>query len=240
MDTATAQVRAFNRTVTERIGALVDGYLDRGRPLGASRVLWEAPADVRDLRLRLGLDSGYLSRLLRVPGGRGAGDGRGRRRPTATTCGAVSADAPRAWPSARSWTRAATRWPHSLLEPAEFSRSSRPPGRRRWAVVERLLTAGLVEVARDRPGTSADAQFCLRQLLRRAQHALRRRVRPRSEPPADGSLLLVARLKGKPVGCGALKANGEIKRMWVAEDARGLGVGRRSSASWRPRRASRA
>src|SRR4051794_41381275 len=62
------QVRSFNRTVTERVGALVDGYLGRGRPLGASRVLWEigAPTDVRDLRARLGLDSGYLSRLLRA------------------------------------------------------------------------------------------------------------------------------------------------------------------------------
>src|SRR5690242_16303043 len=61
-------VRSFNRTVTERIGALQDQYLARGRPLGASRVLWElgeAPVDVRALRARLGLDSGYLSRLLR-------------------------------------------------------------------------------------------------------------------------------------------------------------------------------
>src|SRR4051794_41941975 len=62
-----SEVRSFNRTVTERVGALVDGYLGRGRPLGASRVLWEldAPTDVRTLRARLGLDSGYMSRLLR-------------------------------------------------------------------------------------------------------------------------------------------------------------------------------
>src|SRR4051812_9276644 len=61
------EVRAFNRTVTERIGALANEYLQRGRPLGASRVLWElgAPTDARELRARLGLDSGYLSRLLR-------------------------------------------------------------------------------------------------------------------------------------------------------------------------------
>ena len=36
-----AQVRSFNRTVTERIGALENEYLAHGRPLGASRVLWE-------------------------------------------------------------------------------------------------------------------------------------------------------------------------------------------------------
>src|SRR5699024_70740 len=67
--TATQQVRAFNRTVTQRIGALQDEYLARGRPLGASRALWEVgedPVDVRALRARLDLDSGYLSRLLRA------------------------------------------------------------------------------------------------------------------------------------------------------------------------------
>ena len=66
-DAATRQVRAFNRSVTQRIGALNDGYLARGRPLGASRVLWEIGADgtdLRTLRARLDLDSGYLSRLV--------------------------------------------------------------------------------------------------------------------------------------------------------------------------------
>ena len=66
------RVREFNRTVTERIGALDDHYLARGRPLGQSRLLWEigaagdAGAELRDLRERLGLDSGYLSRQLRA------------------------------------------------------------------------------------------------------------------------------------------------------------------------------
>jgi len=62
------QVRRFNRTVTQRIGALDDTFLARGRPLGQARLLWEigpAGRDVRELRARLDLDSGYLSRLLR-------------------------------------------------------------------------------------------------------------------------------------------------------------------------------
>ena len=62
-------VRRFNRTVTERIGALEDSFLSRGRPLGQARVLWEIGPDgtrVRALRARLGLDSGYLSRMLRA------------------------------------------------------------------------------------------------------------------------------------------------------------------------------
>src|SRR5262245_19395355 len=65
---AIAQVRSFNRTVAEGIGALEDRFLGRARPLGEARLLWEVGADgadVRALRARLGLDSGYLSRLLR-------------------------------------------------------------------------------------------------------------------------------------------------------------------------------
>ena len=43
--------------------------------------------------------------------------------------------------------------------------------------------------------------------------------------------MLVATLRSEPIGCGALKFHPrrptEIKRMWVAPSARGLGVGRR-------------
>jgi DNA-binding MarR family transcriptional regulator len=85
---AVSAVRRFNRTVTQRIGALEDAFLSRGRPLGHSRVLWEVGIegiDVRTLRARLGLDSGYLSRVLRsleaeglVVVHSGHSDGRGR------------------------------------------------------------------------------------------------------------------------------------------------------------------
>ena len=48
-------------------------------------------------------------------------------------------------------------------------------------------------------------------------------------PPAG--LLLVATRNGEPIGCGALKFHEdspcELKRMWVAKSARGLGLGRR-------------
>src|SRR3954466_10949417 len=62
------QVRSFNRLVTQSVGALQDHYLAGRLPLGEARVLWEIGpdgADVRTLRARLELDSGYLSRLLR-------------------------------------------------------------------------------------------------------------------------------------------------------------------------------
>src|SRR5947208_2175048 len=48
--------------------------------------------------------------------------------------------------------------------------------------------------------------------------------------PPNG-VFLVAYLDTEPIGCGALKFHGtdaaEIKRMWVADSARGLGIGRR-------------
>ena len=61
-------MRRFNRTVSQRVGALNDRYLARDRPLGESRLLWEIGeqgCEVRTLRARLDLDSGYVSRLLR-------------------------------------------------------------------------------------------------------------------------------------------------------------------------------
>ena len=61
-------LRRFNRSYTQRIGVLDDSYLQTGRPLGPSRLLFEIAKDgspVLELRRRLGLDSGYVSRLLR-------------------------------------------------------------------------------------------------------------------------------------------------------------------------------
>src|SRR2546425_478713 len=84
-----AQVRRFNRLVTQRIGALDDHFLGRDRPLGASRLLYEIGpqgADLRDLRRHLGLDAGYVSRLAKalareglVRLGPGSGDQRVRK-----------------------------------------------------------------------------------------------------------------------------------------------------------------
>src|SRR5579863_4952128 len=62
-----AQVRRFNRAVTQHVGALNEHYLASNLSLGEARVLWEIGpkgTDVRSLRIGLGLDSGYLSRLL--------------------------------------------------------------------------------------------------------------------------------------------------------------------------------
>jgi DNA-binding MarR family transcriptional regulator len=81
-------VRRFNRLVTRRVGALEVDYLRRGRPLAEARLIFEISADgadVRALRCKLGLDSGYLSRLLQSLKTQGLiavtkGDDDGRRR----------------------------------------------------------------------------------------------------------------------------------------------------------------
>jgi DNA-binding MarR family transcriptional regulator len=65
-ETEIARVRSFNRLVTRQAGVVGDRHLGR-RPFGESRALYEIGVDgttPRDLRARLGLDSGYLSRVL--------------------------------------------------------------------------------------------------------------------------------------------------------------------------------
>lgn len=228
-------VRRFNRVVTERIGALNDEYLARGRPLGASRVLWEigdGADDVRALRSRLDLDSGYLSRLLRALEAEGlvtvtpsAADRR-LRVPTLTAEGHRE----RATLDRRSDDLAA-----SMLDPLD------PDQRRRlveaMATVERLLTAGLVSIEVADPA-GADAQHCIGRYFAELDRRFDAGFDPELSISADAEeltepagLLLVARLRDEPIGCGALKFHGgepaEIKRMWVGPDARGLGLGRR-------------
>jgi DNA-binding MarR family transcriptional regulator/GNAT superfamily N-acetyltransferase len=234
-DSATRQVRAFNRSVTQRIGALNDGYLARGRPLGASRVLWEIGADgtdLRTMRARLDLDSGYLSRLVQmlerdglVAVGPGTGDKRVR---TVRLTDAGRAE--REVLDRRSDELAA-----SLLAPLSDAQRDRLV--EAMGVVERLLTAGLVTVDAEHPASAA-ARFCIESYFAELDTRFDAGFDPEQSIPADvdeltepAGLLLVGRLRGQPIGCGALKLHGrepaEIKRMWVAPSARGLGVGRR-------------
>jgi len=230
---AVARVRSFNRTVTERVGALQDSFLARGRPLGASRVLWEIGdgTDARALRERLGLDSGYLSRLLR--GLEDAGliaiepDPNDRRVRRVSRTAAGSAEV--AELDRRSDALAASllaplggRQQHDLVEAM---------GR-----VERLLTAGLVAVTVE-PPTSDAARFCLQSYFEELNRRFDAGFDPAVSVVADPAeltepegVLLVARLRGEPVGNGALRFHAdwaEIKRMWIADGVRGLGVGRR-------------
>jgi DNA-binding MarR family transcriptional regulator/GNAT superfamily N-acetyltransferase len=229
------EVRRFNRTVTERVGALNDHFLGLDRPLGEARLLWEIGADgceVRVLRSRLGLDSGYLSRLLRSLEAAGlvevAADGRDRRVRVARLTAAGRAE--RAALDERADEHART-----LLAPLSDRQRERLVAAMRD--VERLLTAASVAIAPVDP-EHPDARYCLAEyvaeLNRRSERgfdpsvgatALPHEVRP----PAGR--FFVAYLHGEAIGCGAVKhhadAPAEIKRMWIAPAARGLGLGRR-------------
>jgi len=234
-ETMVAKVRRFNRLVTERVGALNDHYLARDLPLGQARVLWEIGndgCDVRTLRSRLGLDSGYLSRLLRELEGAGLvsvePSGRDRRVRTAhLTAGGVKE---RALLDHRSDDLA-----RSLLEPLPVAQRDRLVEAMRE--VERLLTSAMVEIHRVEPADPR-ARFCVREYFAEIDRRFSKGFDPGASISADDDelrpprgLMLVATLRDEPVGCGALKfhrdAPTELKRMWVASSTRGLGIGRR-------------
>ena len=245
--TAIDQVRRFNRTVTQRIGALDETFLARGRPLGQARLLWEIGPDgrdVRDLRSRLDLDSGYLSRLLRSLQDDGlvtieVNEADGRLRIARLT---AAGQAERAELDRRSDEAAA-----SLLGPLSASQRSRLVSA--MAEVERLLAASAVQVG-ERDPRHPDARYCLRAYVEELSGRFDSGFDPaRSISAADhemtppAGLFLVATLYAEPVGCGALKlhrgAPAEIKRMWVAPSVRGLGLGRRLLAELEARAAAR-
>jgi DNA-binding MarR family transcriptional regulator len=230
---AIAEVRRFNRLVTQRVGALNDHYLARDRPLGEARVLWEIDqgADVRDLRGRLDLDSGYLSRLLRALEAAGLvtveASERDRRVRIARLTDRGRAE--RAILDARSDDLAG-----SFLAPLNAKQRTRLVEAMRE--VDRLLTAGLVTVSPTDPD-HPHARHCLSAYF--AELALRFETgfeagkgisAEGDELRLPAGMLLVATLHGTPVGCGALKLAGEhayLKRMWVDDNHRGLGIGRR-------------
>jgi DNA-binding MarR family transcriptional regulator/GNAT superfamily N-acetyltransferase len=232
---AIEQVRRFNRIVAERIGALEDHFLGRSRPLGEARLLWEIGrdgADVRDLRGRLGLDSGYASRLLRslerqrlVAVRVSSGDARVRR--------AILTK--RGLAERRELDKRSNAVAHRMLEP--LGSPQRETFLSSLAEIERLLQASMVRFEVEDPRTAA-SRWCLAQYFAELNERFDRGFDPGRSLYADtrvfvrpSGAFVIARVRGRPVGCGAVKLKGkqpaEFKRMWIAKESRGLGLGKR-------------
>lgn len=235
MDNQIAQIRSFSRAVTRRVGALDESYLRRGRPLGEARLLFEIGPEgtgLGALRSRLGLDSGYLSRMLRSLEAQGLvsvekldGDARSRR--------AMLTEKGRA--EHTTYDALSDELANSIVEP--LSAAARDRLVAAMAEVERLLAAASITVEEE-AADAEEAQQCLAQYF----NELAERFEEEFDPdkgnatteddfiPPRGSFV-IARLDGNPVGCGALRmidaGTAEVKRMWVAPSTRGLGVASR-------------
>ena len=228
-------VRAFNRALTRRWRSVSAAGPFAEREQGVDRVLLgigRRGSPERLLRERLALDSGYLSRLVRALERQGlvrseARSGEDARRRFIVLTRAGLARLRRFDAQDRARVRL-------LLAPLTASESRQLL--EAMALIERLLRRSGVVIGPEDPAAAA-ARWCFARYFdeldarfpggfdRRAGGAT---VRAELLPPRGR--LLIARLDGAPVGCGAIRelAPGvlEIKRMWVAPSARGLGIGR--------------
>ncbi|HWM32901.1 MAG TPA: MarR family winged helix-turn-helix transcriptional regulator [Pseudolysinimonas sp.] len=232
-------VRRFNRTVTLRVGVLDDTYLARGRSLAHARILFEIDAghtEVRALREHLDLDSGYLTRLLQALEREGLitidEDGQDRR------------------------VRRATLTAQGRAERAEYERLSDEHARGiltalddrqqkalvdAMATVDRLLTASMVEFAvvdPEHPAAREATRRYLAELDRRFRNGLITQgtiSASDDEVRLPRGITLLATLHGEPAALGLLKfhegGTTHLKRMWVNDRLRGLGLGRRLLAT---------
>jgi DNA-binding MarR family transcriptional regulator/N-acetylglutamate synthase-like GNAT family acetyltransferase len=182
----------------------------------------ERGATPRDIRARLGLDSGYLARMLRA----------------LERDGLVAAQ-----PGADRRTKRLTLTAKGRAEMAELDRISddlaaatlaplddeqRERLLRAQAEVRRLLAISMVDIEPEDPG-SADARWCLGHYFAELAERFEEPFDPaRTLPTGAHDLFLLARFDGQPAGCGVLKAldedTGELLRMWVDRPHRGLGI----------------
>jgi DNA-binding MarR family transcriptional regulator len=230
-----SQVRRINRLVTQRAGALNDQFLGRDRPLGESRLLFEigpAGADLRDVRARLGLDSGYMSRLVQSLVSSGMVELSTSPADERVRHARLTREGLREF---GEMERRADEAAALLLEP--LSEAQRQRLADAMAEVERLLQAAGARVERVDPA-SRPARWCVAQYFAELASRFEEGFDPGASLPADDDELipphgvfLMVSIDGEPVACGGVKSIsrgvGSVKRMWVAPRVRGLGFGRR-------------
>ncbi|MFF8173974.1 helix-turn-helix domain-containing GNAT family N-acetyltransferase [Streptomyces chartreusis] len=224
--------RRFNRYFTRRIGVLDDHYLGQDRPLGEARLLFEIGdgMSLRELRSRLGLDAGYLSRMAKALRAQGMvtlsahpEDSRLRMiEPTAA--GRVEV---------KEQNRRANLVAAGLLDGLSEPQRAELAGA--LATAQRLLRLASITVALV-DGAAPDARACLEgyaaDIDERFPEGFDKDdlVAPR-EVSGDAGAFFVAYEEDRPVGCGALRrlepGVGEIRHVWVHPAARRLGLARR-------------
>ena len=233
--TATATLRHFNRTYTQRIGVLEESFLGLGMPLAAARLLFEigpAGTTVRELRDRLGLDSGYLSRLLRTLQERGLvvvepdPDDMRRRRAALT---------PKGSSTYRRLEDRSERLAEGILQP--LSERQRDRLTEALATADLLVRAATVQLHRVDPQSAIAAQAVdqyFAELNRRLPGGFdvdAARTADTAGVRGSAGVFVVASSDGPPVGCGGVQqltgTTCEIKRMWVHPAWRGAGLGSR-------------
>ncbi|MFN5688798.1 GNAT family N-acetyltransferase [Bradyrhizobium sp.] len=228
-----SRVRRFNRAVTSEVGALDTSFLGRGRPLGAARVLnaiGHGRSDVAELRDYLVLDSGLMSRLLRPREEAGLVTTKPQPEDARRRIAKLTAAGRREFEAYETLSNAQA---ESML-----ARHSQP---------EALLAAmDMVAAALGRSRISIDlldprsepARYCLGEYYAELSRRFARGydVALSRDPDATDMIaprgaFFVALSDGLPLGCVGLKGAGsplaEIKRLWVAPAARGLGLARR-------------
>lgn len=227
-----SRIRRFNRAVTTETGALDHSFLGRGRPLGAARVLnaiGPNGRDLADIRDFLQLDTGLLSRLLRaledeylITTGRHPTDGR-RRVARLTPAGHTETACYDTLSDERA-QNLLDQHPHPDALLAAMDLVASALGRHRF------------DINHSNP-RSETARYCLSEYTRELAHRFdagfditqnRDPDATDMEPPRG--VFLVAMSDGLPIGCAGLKGDGtalgEVKRVWVAPAARGLGLAR--------------
>jgi DNA-binding MarR family transcriptional regulator/predicted GNAT family N-acyltransferase len=221
--------------VTLRAGALNDHFLGRDRPLGESRLLYEIGtegAELRDLRRRLGLDAGYVTRLVQALEEKGlvrlspATADQRLRKARLTAAGRREVG---------EMNRRADAVAANLLDPLTEAQRTRLVAA--MAEVHRLLQLAGFQMERVDPA-SRTARWCVAQYFDELNRRFESGFDPAASLPADDGdhvpprgAFLVASVDGEAVACGGVKAAspgvGSLKRMWVADTVRGLGIGRR-------------
>ncbi len=223
------RLRRFNRLLTQRIGLLDERYLGSPLPFAQARLLYEvavlAPLGTNHLRRLLAVDGAALSR------GLSALDARRlvRRRVDPA--------------NARNRIVGITASGRKLLASLDVRADHRVAAmiaglaggeRRRLAdavdETRRLLLCARVGIER-RADRDPDVRAAQAAYLAEIARRFGRPLDPWNQGPVVPAVSLLLVDGRRPVGCGAVREIepdlGEIKRMWLHPDVRGLGLGAR-------------